>query len=110
MEPGTMHLATLDISASNELMRLAPDAQSRLEIARAQALKVFGKEAAAAAWLGRVNPAVAGGTCTVASACETIEGFLETIAELSRIGGIVTQLSLLIASHRLNSQNDQPDS
>jgi hypothetical protein len=57
----------------------------RLQTVREYAITVFGKEVAAAAWLGRISPAVLQGFCIVATACQTPEGFREAMLELHRI-------------------------
>jgi hypothetical protein len=60
-----------------------PDAQ--LATVREYAVRVFGKETTAAAWLGQVNRSVLAGRCTVAEACRTTEGFLAAMLELARL-------------------------
>ena len=57
----------------------------RLHLVRQYAIEVFGKEAAASAWLGRVSPSVLNGSCVVSTACLTSEGFQEAMVELHRI-------------------------
>ena len=57
----------------------------RLRIVRDYATQVYGKELAAAAWLGQPNEAVLGGVCIVSSACQTEEGFRQAMDELKRI-------------------------
>ncbi|HUR39591.1 MAG TPA: hypothetical protein VM240_00315 [Verrucomicrobiae bacterium] len=57
----------------------------RLQIVRDYASRVYGKELAAAAWLGQPHPSVLNGECIVATACQTTEGFRQTMNELSRI-------------------------
>lgn len=57
----------------------------RLRLAREYAASVFGKQTAAASWLGRVHASILGGRCTASAACLTPEGFRDTMVELRRI-------------------------
>jgi hypothetical protein len=57
----------------------------RLDIIRECAIAVFGKPLVAAAWLGRPNPSVLEGNTIIANACQTENGFRETLLELGRI-------------------------
>lgn len=57
----------------------------RLQIVRDYATRVYGKELTAAAWLGQPHPSVLDGECIVATACQTADGYRQTMKELSRI-------------------------
>lgn len=72
-------------SRKSEWQGLESDARVRLRAVREYATTVFGKEVAAAAWMGSVNVAVRDGSCTITDACQTLEGFLEAMFELSRV-------------------------
>ena len=63
----------------------ANNAEAQIATVREYAVRVFGKETTAAAWLGGVNRAVLNGRCTVAEACGTTEGFLAAMLELARL-------------------------
>lgn len=57
----------------------------RLLIVRDFATAVFGDEQVADHWLDRNDPSVLEGQCMVATACQTAEGFEQTMQELARI-------------------------
>jgi len=61
---------------------------ARLQLVRDYATQVFGKELAAAAWLGQLSPDVLDGACIVATAVQTETGFREAIQYLSRLDRI----------------------
>jgi hypothetical protein len=54
----------------------------------------------AATWLSRAHRAVRGGLCAVGAACQTMEGFREAMAELSRIERLGRDEALQLARIR----------
>ena len=69
----------------SEWKSLATDPQVRLRAIREYAATVLGDSATARKWLERTHHSVRRGSCSVAVACETPEGFFEAMAELARI-------------------------
>lgn len=68
-----------------EWTHLATDPSLRRRAIREYAGHVLGDDYTASRWLGRNHLSVRRGACTIASACETAEGFFEAMAELARI-------------------------
>lgn len=66
-----------------EWNHLASDPMLRRRAIREYSEYVLGDHASR--WLGRSSFAVRRGTCSIASACESADGFFEAMAELARI-------------------------
>ena len=58
---------------------------SRLRAVADYAKLVFGDETLAATWLSRAHREVRGGLCAVGAACQSAEGFRESVSELARL-------------------------
>lgn len=68
-----------------EWLHLASNPALRRRAIREYAGIVLGDDYTASRWLGRSHVAVRRGTCSIAAACETADGFFEAMAELARI-------------------------
>jgi hypothetical protein len=73
---------------------------ARLRAVAEYARRVFEDESLAATWLSRAHRAVRGGLCAVGAACQTVEGFREAMAELSRIERLDRREALELARVR----------
>lgn len=79
-------MSTYISDSSIEWKVLAADGEARQRAAWDYALGIFPKASAVAEWFAGYQNSVLNGGCTVAEACRTAEGFVETISELVRIG------------------------
>lgn len=89
----------------SEWQSLTSDPSLRLRAVRDYANLVFGEAAIADAWLRRPHRAVRGGIVAVGVACQTIKGFLEAIAELTRIEQAQRQEALALAQGTAGDQD-----
>jgi hypothetical protein len=73
---------------SEEWRTLATDPALRVKAATSYASYVIGDEARASRWLQDCHPSIRDGSCPVAKACESPDGFLEAMLELVRLSAL----------------------
>src|SRR5687767_14674618 len=83
---------------------MAANPLERLRAVRDYANQVFGDESIAATWLGRAHRGVRSGLCAVGAACQTPEGFRETLDELSRIQRLGRREVQAVARSRVGAE------